>query len=185
MAVLADITKGGRKAEAHRPWPRFTVGTEAWRRAVNALVEARATLLGLWGDKEQVHLALLEEPSAAIAVVTLECPDGKFPSVGASHTPGHPARTRHSRPVRPEAGRRRRHAGVARSRLLGRVAAARRQQEEPKSTTGLRLLARGGRGPAPDPGRAGACRHHRARPFPLHRQRRDGGAAGRAARLCA
>ena len=72
MAVLADITKGGRKAEAHRPWPRFTVGSEAWRRAVNALVEARATLLSLWGDKEQVHLALLEEPSADIVVVTLE-----------------------------------------------------------------------------------------------------------------
>jgi Ni,Fe-hydrogenase III large subunit len=87
MAVLADITKGGRKAEAHRPWPRFTVGIEAWRRAVNALVEARATLLSLWGDKEQVHLALLEEPSAAIAVVTLECPDGKFPSVGVAYPP--------------------------------------------------------------------------------------------------
>ena len=87
MAVLADITKGARKAEAHRPWPRFTVGSEAWRRAVNALVEARATLLSLWGDKEQVHLALLEEPSADIVVVTLECPDGKFPSVGALHPP--------------------------------------------------------------------------------------------------
>ena len=36
---------------------------------------------------------------------------------------------------------------------------------------------------APDPGRPGACRHHRARPFPLHRQRRDRGAAGGAARL--
>jgi len=87
MAVLADITKGGRKAEAHRPWPRFTVDTEAWRRAVNALLEARATLLGLWGDKEQVHLALLEEPSADIAVVTLECPDGKFPSIGVAYPP--------------------------------------------------------------------------------------------------
>ena len=29
----------------------------------------------------------------------------------------------------------------------------------------------------------GACRHHRARPFPLHRRRRDGRAAGAAARL--
>ena len=56
-------------------------------RAVNALVEARATLLGLWGDKDAVHLALLEEPSAEIAVFTLECPDGKFPSVGVAHPP--------------------------------------------------------------------------------------------------
>src|SRR3954468_4235434 len=87
MAPLTDIAKDGLKAEAHRPWPRFTVGTQAWGRAVNALVEARATLLGLWGDKGQVHLALLEEPSAAIAVLTLACPDGKFPSVGVAHPP--------------------------------------------------------------------------------------------------
>src|SRR6185295_3974689 len=87
MAVLTDIAKGGRKAEAHRPWPRTIVTGDAWRRAVDALVDARATLLGLWGDKDQVHLALIEEPSAAIAVVTLECPDGKFPSVGAVHPP--------------------------------------------------------------------------------------------------
>ena len=40
-----------------------------------------------------------------------------------------------------------------------------------------------GREPAPDPGRPGPCRHHRARPFPLHRQRRDRGAAGGAAGL--
>jgi Ni,Fe-hydrogenase III large subunit len=49
------------------------------------LVEATATLLGLWGDRDAVHLALLEELSGAIAVFTLPCPDGKFPSVGAHH----------------------------------------------------------------------------------------------------
>ena len=45
------------------------------------------------------------------------------------------------------------------------------------------FLAVRGREPAPDPGRPGACRHHRARPFPLHRQRRDRRAPGGAARL--
>ena len=49
------------------------------------LVDAGATMLGLWGDKDAVHLALLEEPSGEIGVVTLECPDGKFPSVAARH----------------------------------------------------------------------------------------------------
>ena len=85
MAPLTDIAKTGRKAASHRPWPRAIVGSDGWRRAIQELVEARATLLGLWGDKDAVHLALLEEPSAAIAVFTLECPDGKFPSVGAHH----------------------------------------------------------------------------------------------------
>ncbi|HET9572527.1 MAG TPA: hydrogenase expression protein HypE [Methyloceanibacter sp.] len=51
------------------------------------LVEARATLLGLWGDQGCVHMALIEEPSTKIVVLTLPCPDGKFPSVGALHPP--------------------------------------------------------------------------------------------------
>jgi Ni,Fe-hydrogenase III large subunit len=87
MAGLTDIAKGGRKVEGHRPWPRTVVANDGWRAAINALIEARATLLGFWGDKDQVHLALLEEPSAAIAVLTLACPDGKFPSVGVAHPP--------------------------------------------------------------------------------------------------
>src|SRR6476646_7838157 len=87
MTSLIDISKSGRKAASHRPWPRAIVGSNGWRRAIQELVEARATLLGLWGDKNAVHLALLEEPSGAIAVFTLECPDGKFPSVGVHHPP--------------------------------------------------------------------------------------------------
>ena len=48
----------------------------------------RAPLCSASGaTRTQVHLALLEEPSAAIAVFTLECPDGKFPSVGVAHPP--------------------------------------------------------------------------------------------------
>ena len=85
MTPLTDIARTGRKVASHRPWPRAVVGSDGWKRAIQELVEARATLLGLWGDKDEVHLALLEEPSDAIAVFTLECPDGKFPSVGAHH----------------------------------------------------------------------------------------------------
>jgi Ni,Fe-hydrogenase III large subunit len=85
--ILSDIVKTGRKVGSHRPWPRAVVGAEGWRRAIQELTEARATLLGLWADKGEVNLALLEEPSAAIAVFTLECADGKFPSVGLHHPP--------------------------------------------------------------------------------------------------
>ena len=82
---LTAIAKTGRKAESHRPFPRAIVGADGWQLAVRELVEATATLLGLWGDKDAVHLALLEELSGAIAVFTLPCPDGKYPSVGAHH----------------------------------------------------------------------------------------------------
>ena len=87
MTALTEIAKKGRKAEAHRPWPRVIVTSDGWRLATRELVDARATLLGLWGDKNAVHLALMAEPSTEIAVFTLECPEGKFPSVGVAHRP--------------------------------------------------------------------------------------------------
>jgi Ni,Fe-hydrogenase III large subunit len=87
MATLIDIAKGGSEAGAHRPWSRIIVTADIWRRLTNELVDARATLLGLWADKRAVHMALIEELSAEIAVFTLPCPDGKFPSVGALHPP--------------------------------------------------------------------------------------------------
>jgi Ni,Fe-hydrogenase III large subunit len=86
MATLIDIAKGGSEAGAHRPWSRIIVTADIWRRLTKELVDARATLLGLWGDKRAVHMALIGEPSE-IAVFTLPCPDGKFPSVGAVHPP--------------------------------------------------------------------------------------------------
>jgi Ni,Fe-hydrogenase III large subunit len=87
MAILTDIAKGAGRVDAHRPWPRAVVTAENWRSLIKELVDARATLLGLWADKGAVHMALIEEPSAEIAVFTLPCPDGKFPSVGALHPP--------------------------------------------------------------------------------------------------
>jgi hypothetical protein len=87
MAALIDIAEKGRKADAHRPWPRAIVTSDAWRLVLQQLVEAPATMLGLWGDTGAVHLALIEEPSGEIVVFTHECRDGKFPSVGALHPP--------------------------------------------------------------------------------------------------
>jgi Ni,Fe-hydrogenase III large subunit len=87
VSPLSDIAKKGRKADAHRPWPRTVVASDGWKLALQQLVEAGATMLGLWGDTGAVHLALMEEPSAAISVFTFECRDGKFPSVAALHPP--------------------------------------------------------------------------------------------------
>ena len=58
----------------------------AWRLAADALRDGHLTLLGLWGDRGAVHMALLDE-AAGIAVLSLECAAGRFPSVGAAHPP--------------------------------------------------------------------------------------------------
>ncbi|MFI5013074.1 MAG: hydrogenase expression protein HypE [Hyphomicrobiales bacterium] len=87
MPTLIDRLAEGRKVDAHRPWPRAVVTEETWRRAAGELVDGRATLLGLWGDADAVHMAMLGEAPGDIAVVTFECADGRFPSVAALHPP--------------------------------------------------------------------------------------------------
>jgi Ni,Fe-hydrogenase III large subunit len=85
MPALTDIMRAGRVVEGHRPWPRIVVDEAGWRVAAGQLAEAKRTLLGLWGDATSVHLALLDERAGDVAVITLECPEGRFPSVGLLH----------------------------------------------------------------------------------------------------
>ena len=86
MALLDSIPHN-EIAERHRPWPRASVGYEGWNEATSLLVHGRLTLLGLWGDAGEVHMALLDERADDIAVISYGCQDGKYPSVGAKHPP--------------------------------------------------------------------------------------------------
>ncbi|HXU22742.1 MAG TPA: NADH-quinone oxidoreductase subunit C, partial [Tepidiformaceae bacterium] len=88
MPKLADLLRNGKLVEAHRPWPRVIVTAEAWHGIANELAGGRAILLGLWGDNvPAVHIAIMSEDTRQIAVVTIDCPSGSFPSVGAVHPP--------------------------------------------------------------------------------------------------
>jgi len=86
MALLDSIPHT-EVAERHRPWPRAIVGYEGWNEATSLLVHGRLTLLGLWGDAGEVHMALLDERADDIAVISYACQDGKYPGVGAKHPP--------------------------------------------------------------------------------------------------
>jgi Ni,Fe-hydrogenase III large subunit len=86
MATLHHTIAQGRRVDAHRPCPRVVVTQEQWLSIVAELAAGRATLLALWGEPAAVHMAALMEP-AGIAVATLDCPSGQFPSVGALHAP--------------------------------------------------------------------------------------------------
>jgi Ni,Fe-hydrogenase III large subunit len=82
----------GRRIEAHQPHPRIVVSEDGWRSVTRELAAGRWTLLGLWGDSGAAHIgaahmAILEEATGDIAVITIECPNGRFPSVGALHPP--------------------------------------------------------------------------------------------------
>jgi Ni,Fe-hydrogenase III large subunit/Ni,Fe-hydrogenase III component G len=90
MPALVDMIEGSR-VEYHRPWPRVVTGEDGWRFATGQLSAGHWTLLGLWGDADQgtnqVHMAVLDEGTSEIAVVSIACPDGSYPSVGALHPP--------------------------------------------------------------------------------------------------
>jgi Ni,Fe-hydrogenase III large subunit len=83
--TIADIIHGDR-VPGHRPWPRVIVRRDGWHHAGQQLAEGHWTLLGLWGDTGAVHMAVLDEGAADIAVLTLECTE-TFPSIGAVHPP--------------------------------------------------------------------------------------------------
>jgi len=77
----------GREGRHHRGWPRLEVERDAWTRAADALGQGKLTLLGLWGDGAAVHMAVLSEEGHRVAVLTLDCPDASFPSIGRLHPP--------------------------------------------------------------------------------------------------
>ncbi len=153
-----------------------------WMAIGQALGEGGGDLIGLWADKDVVHMAI--RPASPNPLHHFDgAAERRFPSIGRFHPPAlrlerairdlygfSPVATPDQRPWLD-------HGAWGLRMPLGARSPAR------CATRQLRVPAGQGRRPAPDSRRAGACRHHRARAFPLHRQRRNRRAAGRAARL--
>lgn len=69
-----------------RPLPPVTAVTaDAWRQAADALAARKATLLGLWADASDVHMATLG--ADGLRHLSLGLDSGRFPSVAARHPP--------------------------------------------------------------------------------------------------
>jgi Ni,Fe-hydrogenase III large subunit len=84
---LSKIMTNGQPVARHRPWPRTVVGEAEWTMAAAMLADGRLSLLDLWGDDQAVHMALMATDASDIRVLTLECGDASFPSIGALHPP--------------------------------------------------------------------------------------------------
>jgi len=87
MPSLIDLMQSGREVEKPSPWPRAVVDAQLWKSATNELARGRLGLIGLWGEPSTVHMAILDEAAASIAIVSLDCPDRLYPSVGMHHPP--------------------------------------------------------------------------------------------------
>jgi Ni,Fe-hydrogenase III large subunit len=82
---VRDLIRAGHQVENHAPWPRAVVNHDGWRQATGSLSAGHWTLLGLWGEREQVHMAL--DDGGELGVLSLICEDRRFPSVGRLHPP--------------------------------------------------------------------------------------------------
>jgi Ni,Fe-hydrogenase III large subunit len=87
MTFLSALANRGERVAAHRPWPRIVVNAPTWRQAILGIAASEATLLSLWSDGEAVHLALHAEEAPELLVISLPCPERRFPSVAATHPP--------------------------------------------------------------------------------------------------
>jgi Ni,Fe-hydrogenase III large subunit len=86
-SALAILVEAGHLVTAHRPWPRVRVNAAIWQQAVDRLADGSLTLLGLWGEPGVAHMALFGGGSPRVAVLSIDAPDNRYPSVGAHHAP--------------------------------------------------------------------------------------------------
>jgi Ni,Fe-hydrogenase III large subunit len=61
------------------------VDSEAWLASAARVSAGQATLCGLWGEPDAGHMAVLDAVESAVEIVSLECPNGHFPSVAQFH----------------------------------------------------------------------------------------------------
>lgn len=85
-AIRQDIGEGFERRR-HQGWVGFDVDENAWMRVAEALGGDGVALLGLWGDRDAVRMAVLDEATNDVSVFTLACSDGTFPSVARVHAP--------------------------------------------------------------------------------------------------
>lgn len=82
---MAELLRSGVPLTPHEPWPCAIVDIGGWQNMAAQVASGRVTLLSLWGSTDRVHAALRQEMD--VAMVALECPSGRFPSIGAVHLP--------------------------------------------------------------------------------------------------
>jgi len=83
-ASFQDLIGGLPPVEGHRPFARFALDRAGWTRMIELLeVHRDWSLLGLWGEAATIHASLRADDSGDVVIVSLACPEGRFPSLSA------------------------------------------------------------------------------------------------------
>ena len=87
-AFLADlVAEGELVTRSGTRWARAVVSDKGWTEAISRLAAGQWAMLGLWGEPELAHLAVADESSGGFGILSLNCPDGHYPSVSLHHPP--------------------------------------------------------------------------------------------------
>ena len=77
-----------RTEDPSSPWKTESVDAAGWSLAAGRLADGALVLVSLWGEPDRVHMALADAADlAALRLVSLDCPSGRYPSVGRVHAP--------------------------------------------------------------------------------------------------
>ncbi|MDO8605919.1 MAG: hydrogenase expression protein HypE [Phaeospirillum sp.] len=79
--TLLEFLSVGQPVAEHRPFPRFRLDSRAWRAMVGQLAVAEWSVMAMWGEPDEVHLALRDEETNDIAVVSHPCPEHRYYSL--------------------------------------------------------------------------------------------------------
>jgi Ni,Fe-hydrogenase III large subunit len=84
---LSKILAAERIIGTQAPWRRVTIDRTQWLTATQHLAAQDWSLFGFWGEPSGVHMAVREQTTGRFAILTLQCPEGSFPSVAQVHSP--------------------------------------------------------------------------------------------------
>ena len=85
--MLAEMLADGTPRPGHRPWPRAEVTAAAWDGIGAVLADGRLDLMALFADDGRINAVLHEPAGNALAVASLACRDGRYPSLARLHAP--------------------------------------------------------------------------------------------------
>jgi Ni,Fe-hydrogenase III large subunit len=87
MTSLRETVQKGQAIAAVRPWPRRVVDRDIWIAAGRQIADGQGDLLSLWSDAAQLHIAIALHEPFEIVILSLDCPDGRCPSLARQHPP--------------------------------------------------------------------------------------------------
>ena len=87
MGSLADILRNAQPEPMNGEWISHAVDPDVWTDIAKFIAAGDADLTALWGYERCVRMAFMERTTTQYAIVSLDCPDRKFPSVALHHVP--------------------------------------------------------------------------------------------------